>query len=285
MTPTGDLDQYKTWIGRTQSSDDVAAPFPPRALIATLDSGDAAPQTGDALPPCWHWLYFLETAPASQIGPDGHARRGPFLPPVPLPRRMWAGSRLQFPGTIRIGDPVRRDSEILSVEPKSGSSGQMAFVTVRHRISAAGRLAVVEEHDIVYRQAAQPGDKAPTPKQAPADSAWRKDVVPDPVLLFRFSALTFNGHRIHYDLPYVTQEEGYPGLIVHGPLMGLMMLELARRSNPGRKVAAYEFRALSPVFHTTPFAVCARPQDGAVATWIARNDGALAQQGKVSFAD
>ncbi len=287
-----DLEQYKKWIGRTQSNEDVASPFPPRGLIATLDSGDAEPNPGDALPPLWHWLYFLETAPASQIGPDGHAKRGPFLPPVPLPRRMWAGSRLKFPGSIAVGDAIRRDSEIVSVEPKSGNTGQMVFVTVRHKISGNGKLAIVEEHDIVYRQAAQPGDKPPAPKPAPTDGQWRRDVAPDPVLLFRFSALTFNGHRIHYDLPYVTQEEGYPGLIVHGPLMGLMMLELGRRTLPQRQVTAYEFRALSPVFHTTPFTVCAKPQEtgpngaagNGLVTWIARHDGALAQQGKVTFA-
>lgn len=279
-----DLDQYKAWIGRTQSSEDLAAPFPPRALAATLDSGDAEFKPGDPLPPCWHWLYFLEAAPASQIGPDGHPKRGPFLPPVPLPRRMWAGSRLQFPSAIRLGQAIRRESQILSVEPKSGGTGQMVFVTVQHKISGDGKLAIVEEHDIVYRQAPQPGDKAPTSRPAPTDSQWRKDVAPDPVLLFRFSALTFNGHRIHYDLPYVTGEEGYPGLIVHGPLMGLMMLELARRAHPQRRVASYEFRALSPVFHTTPFAVCAKPSETGAATWIARDDGALAQQGKVAFA-
>jgi 3-methylfumaryl-CoA hydratase len=282
-----DLDQYKAWIGRSQTNNDIASPFPPRALIATLDSGDTEPKDGDALPPLWHWLYFLETAPASQIGPDGHAKRGPFLPPVPLPRRMWAGSRLKFPGAINVGDKIHRRSEILAVEPKSGKTGAMVFVTVQHRISANGVLATIEEHDIVYRQAAHPGDRPPPAKAAPSDGKWRKEVVPDPVLLFRFSALTFNGHRIHYDLPYVMQEEGYPGLIVHGPLMGLMMLELARRAQPRRPVAAYEFRALNPVFHTTPFTVCAKPQDdnatGAV-TWVARNDGALAQLGKVTFA-
>jgi 3-methylfumaryl-CoA hydratase len=278
-----DLDQYKAWVGRSQSQEDWAAPFPPRALIATLDSGDAEPKIGDPLPPCWHWLYFLETAPASQIGPDGHAKRGPFLPPVPLPRRMWAGSRLKFPGVINVGDKIHRRSEILAVEPKTGTTGAMVFVTVQHRISANGVLATIEEHDIVYRQAAQPGDRPPPAKPAPTDSQWRKDVAPDPVLLFRFSALTFNGHRIHYDLPYVTQEEGYPGLIVHGPLMGLMMLELARRANPQRRVTAYEFRAMNPVFHTTPFSICARPQDDSAITWIARNDGVLAQLGKATF--
>jgi 3-methylfumaryl-CoA hydratase len=277
------LEQYRAWVGRTQTVEDFAAPFPPRALIATLDSGDATPKIGDPLPPAWHWLYFLETAPASQIGPDGHAKRGPFLPPVPLPRRMWAGSRLKFPGVINIGDLIQRRSEIIAVEPKTGGTGDMVFVTVQHRISAAGVIATIEEHDIVYRQAAKPGDKAVTPKPAATNSLWRKAVTPDPVLLFRFSALTFNGHRIHYDLPYVTQEEGYPGLIVHGPLMGLMMLELARRSNPTRKVAAYEFRALSPVFHTAPFSVHGRPEDDGAVTWIANPTGGLAQLGKVSF--
>ncbi len=278
-----DLEKYRQWVGRTQVQDDIAAPFPPRALIATLDARDPAPARGDPLPPLWHWLYFLDAAPASRIAEDGHPQRGDFLPPVALPRRMWAGSRLHFDGDIRLGDEIRRESQIVSVEPKTGSSGEMVFVTVRHRISAQGKLAITEEQDIVYRQAAKPGDTPAAPKPAPTDAAWTREIDPDPVLLFRFSALMFIGHRIHYDLPYATGVEGYPGLVVHGPLMGLMQMELARRSTPGKRVAAFEFRAMSPVFETTPFAVRGRPEGNGALTWIARNDGALAQQGKVTF--
>jgi 3-methylfumaryl-CoA hydratase len=279
------LDDLKSWIGRTQTVEDLAAPFPVRALIATLDENDPDPKSGDALPPLWHWLYFLEVARQSKLGADGHAERGDFLPPVPLPRRMWAGSRFAFEGEpLRIGDTIKRSSTIKSVEPKSGSTGSMVFVTVQHTISGPRGLSLVEDHDIVYREAPKPGEAARPPKPAPTDATWSRTIDATPPLLFRFSALTFNGHRIHYDQPYVTGTEGYPGLIVHGPLMGLVQIELARRSSPAKIPARFEFRALSPVFAGAPFSVSARREsDGTVSTWIANSTGGLAQQGKVVF--
>ncbi|MBS0548498.1 MAG: MaoC family dehydratase N-terminal domain-containing protein [Proteobacteria bacterium] len=279
------FDDLKSWIGKTQAAGDFAAPFPARALGATLDEDDPEPRMGDALPPLWHWLYFLEAVKASKIGPDGHPERGDFLPPVPLPRRMWAGSRFSFAGEpLRIGDTIERVSTIKSVEPKSGSTGSMVFVTVRHDISGPRGLSLNEEHDIVYREAAKPGEQARPAKPAPSDATWSRKVMPDPVLLFRFSALTFNGHRIHYDQPYVTGTEGYPGLIVHGPLMGLLQIELARRSNPGKVAKSFEFRALSPAFAGNALTAGARRDpDGSIATWIANADGGLAQQGKATF--
>jgi 3-methylfumaryl-CoA hydratase len=194
------LEKLRDWVGRTQVVEDFAAPFPVRALTATFDEKDPDPTNGDPLPPLWHWLYFLDAAPQSKIGPDGHAERGDFLPPVPLPRRMWAGSRFAFDGEpLRVGDAIRRASKIKSVEPKSGSTGSMVFVTVEHTVSGARGASFVEEHDIVYREAARPGEKQREPKPAPTDATWSKKFMADPVLLFRFSALTFNGHRIHYD--------------------------------------------------------------------------------------
>ncbi len=279
------LDRLKDWIGRTQTSEDLAAPFPVRALIAMLDENDPDPKTGDALPPLWHWLYFLEAARQSKLGADGHAERGDFLPPVPLPRRMWAGSRFVFDGEpLRIGETIRRASTVKSVEPKTGSTGAMVFVTVEHAISGPRGLSLVEEHDIVYREAARPGEQARPAKAAPADATWSRRVLPDEVLLFRFSALTFNGHRIHYDQPYVTGSEGYPGLVVHGPLMGMLQIELARRANPGRIARSFEFRALSPAFAGNPLTVGARQEaNSTVTTWIANAQGGLSQQGKAIF--
>jgi 3-methylfumaryl-CoA hydratase len=279
------LEKLRDWVGRTQTTTDLVAPWPVRALAATFDENDPEPKQGDALPPLWHWLYFLDAAPQSKIGPDGHAERGNFLPPVPLPRRMWAGSRLAFTGRpVRIGETITRQSEIKSVEPKTGSSGSMVFVTVRHTVSGPAGPAFTEELDIVYREAAKPGETPKEPKPAPVDATWSKKITPDPVLLFRYSALTFNGHRIHYDQPYVTGAEGYPGLIVHGPLLGMLQMELARRSNSGKIPASFEFRALSPVFAGAAFAVQARREtDGSVTTWIANPKGGLAQQGKVTF--
>lgn len=279
------LDELGGWVGKARTVEDLIAPWPARALLATLDESDSSPVMGDPLPPLWHWLYFHEAVPLSKIGPDGHPERGDFLPPVALPRRMWAGSRFVF-GTepLRIGDTAERRSEIVSIDPKTGSTGAMVFVMVRHTVTGPLGVSVVEEQDIVYREAARPGATARPPKPAPADATWTKSIVPGPVLLFRYSALTFNGHRIHYDHPYVTGTEGYPGLIVHGPLMGLLQMELARRSNRGGMPAGFEFRALSPVFAGPAFTVAARRQsDGSIATWIADAKGGLAQQGKATF--
>ncbi len=279
------LEKLRDWVGKRQTTEDFVAPFPVRALIATFDEKDPDPRNGDPLPPLWHWLYFLDTAPQSKIGSDGHAERGDFLPPVPLPRRMWAGSRFAFDGPpVRIGETIMRRSEIKSVEPKTGSTGAMVFVTVQHTVSGAQGVSFVEEHDIVYREAAKAGEKPRDPKPAPVDATSTRTIMADPVLLFRFSALTFNGHRIHYDQPYVTGSEGYPGLIVHGPLLGMAQIELARRSNAARIPGSFEFRALAPVFAGAAFSVQARREpDGSATTWIADAKGGLAQQGKVTF--
>ncbi len=279
------MGELRGWVGKRHTTEDLIAPWPARAFIALLDEADVVPVDGDPLPPLWHWFYFHDPAPQSKIGPDGHAERGDFLPPIPLPRRMWAGSRFRFEETpLAIGEMATRTSEIKSVEPKTGTSGSMVFVTVQHTISGSSGAAFVEEQDIVYREAAKPGEAPREPKAAATDPTWTKKIVPDPVLLFRYSALTFNGHRIHYDHPYVTGTEGYPGLIVHGPLMGVLQMELARRSNPTRLPLRFEFRALSPVFAGAALTVAARREsDGSLSTWIANQTGGLAQQGKVSF--
>lgn len=279
------FEQYRAWIGRKRHAEDVVTKWPMQAMGATLDTGDPEPREGDPLPPMWHWMYFLEAAPASKIGPDGHPERGDFLPPLPLPRRMYAGSRLTFTRPVHCGEKIVRESEITGVEAKSGSTGTMVFVTLQHRIHGEKGLALVDEQSAVYREAAKPGEAGTKPRPAPQDATWSKTVAPDPVMLFRYSALTFNGHRIHYDHPYVTGVEGYGGLLVHGPLMGMLMCELARRSVPERRLAAYEFRAMSPVTHVHPFTVAARREaDGTLATWIANHEGGLGQQGKAIFA-
>ncbi|MBS0447723.1 MAG: MaoC family dehydratase N-terminal domain-containing protein [Proteobacteria bacterium] len=271
------LEQLARWSGRSEEQHDVVTPQPMRALAATLDR--AAPHDG-VLPPLWHWLYFLPVHAQSELGDDGHARRGGFLPPVPLPRRMWAGGRLTWHAPLRAGDAIVRRSTIASVTHKAGRSGDLVFVVVHHDIEAAGRVALHEEHDIVYRDAPRPGDAAPAPTAAPADAAWRRRIVPDPVLLFRYSALTFNGHRIHYDHPYVTQVEGYPGLIVHGPLIATLLMDLVQRERPDAAVRAFSFRAVKPLFDTAPFEVCGQAaDDGRTAELWARDaEGHLCMQ-------
>jgi 3-methylfumaryl-CoA hydratase len=271
-------EELKAWIGRSETARDTVVATPVVALSATLDWPAAPVETGMPLPPLWHWLYFLPMHRQSEIGADGHARRGGFRPPVPLPRRMWAGSQLEFRAPIRVGDRVARTSNIADVSVKEGRSGPLVFVKVRHelRCNDAAEPALVEFHDIVYREAQRPGDAAPPPQAAPEAATWRRTIVPDDVLLFRYSALTFNGHRIHYDRRYVTEVEGYPGLVVHGPLIATLLLDLLRREAPGADVASFRFKAVRPTFDLHPFHVHGAPQgDGSVRLWAADHEGWL----------
>lgn len=272
----------KEWIGRSEEVSDVATATPYAALSATFDRAAERPSVGVALPALWHWLYFLPLHRQSEIGPDGHAKRGGFLPPVPLPRRMWAGSQFEFHKPLAIGDAMTRTSTIHDVTEKAGRTGPLVFVKVRHEIRRANEadIALTEYHDIVYREAPRPDDVAPPPKAAPASSTWEKKWVPDDVLLFRYSALTFNGHRIHYDRKYVTEVEGYPGLIVHGPMIATLLLDLLRHQMPDAVVARYEFRAVRPVFDINHFFVCGEPQpDGkTIRLWAKDHEGWLTME-------
>jgi 3-methylfumaryl-CoA hydratase len=279
------LAHLRDWIGRSETRHDTATLQPVAALIATLDRDDPQPQVGDPLPALWHWLYFLPLAPAREISEDGHPKRGGFLPPVPLPRRMWAGGRLEFTRPLRIGDAIERTSRILDVTTKSGRSGSLVFVTVRHEVSDTQGLALSEEHDIVYRDPPQPGASAPTPTPAPSNHTFSREIAPDPVLLFRYSALTFNGHRIHYDRSYVTEVEGYPGLIVHGPLIATLLMDLARRQYPQAQVRKFAFKAVRPLFDIHRFTVCGREESpGHLALWARDHEGMLAMQATAEFA-
>ena len=252
----------KEWIGRSETIVDIATATPYAALAATLDRAPERPFAGTPLPALWHWLYFLPLHRQSEIGPDGHAKRGGFLPPVPLPRRMWAGSQFEFHQPLLVGDTLTRTSTIADVTEKSGRTGALVFVKVRHEIrrNQETDIALTEFHNIVYRESAKPDDVAPPPKAAQANATWEREWIPDDVLLFRYSALTFNGHRIHYDRRYVTGVEGYPGLIVHGPLIATLLLDLLRHQRPDARVAKYEFRAIRPTFDTHHFFVCGEPQ-------------------------
>ena len=265
------------WIGRSETVEDTATATPYAALSATLDQPDTTrPASGTPLPPLWHWLYFLPIHAQSDIGPDGHARRGGFMPPVPLPRRMWAGSDFEFHEPLRVGDALSRTSTLIDVKEKSGRTGSLIFVRVRHEIrrNGAPEVALTEHHNIVYRAAAEPGDVAPPPPAAPDPSAWQRSIVPDDVLLFRYSALTFNGHRIHYDRQYVTEVEGYPGLIVHGPLIATLLMDLLRRQQPDARVLRFEFKAVRPTFDTHAFSVHGQPSpDGKTVHLWGRDHG------------
>jgi 3-methylfumaryl-CoA hydratase len=276
------LSALRDWVGRTETHTDELTAAPLRGLAATLGRHDPAPVPGTELPPLWHWLYFLPQHDAAEIGPDGHARRGGFLPPVPLPRRMWAGGRLVWErgNSLVVGDTAKRVSRIASVSHKAGRSGDLVFVTVVHELHNARGLALTEEHDIVYRAAPPPGASAPEPVPAESSAAWQRELTPDEVLLFRYSALTFNGHRIHYDRPYVTAVEGYPGLVVHGPLIATLLLDLLRREAPHAFVRRFEFKAVRPSFDGVPLSLKGQPQaDGkTVRLWAHSPEGWLAMQ-------
>ena len=279
------LAHLRTWEGRSESVRDEINAAPVRSLSATLDRNDPEPAAGTELPPLWHWLYFLPRHLQSELGPDGHARLGGFLPPVPLPRRMWAGGRLQWHTPLRIGEAAERTSRIVSVTHKSGRTGDLVFVVVRHAVSGPGGLALTEEHDIVYRAPADPDQPAPPPQPAPTEAAWVRDIVPDPVLLFRYSALTFNGHRIHYDRSYVTQVEGYPGLIVHGPLIATLLVDLVRREHPGASLKSFSFKAVRPTFDIHPFRVCgSSAPGGGIRLWAQDHEGWLTMQAQAELA-
>ena len=267
------------WIGRTTELNCWLDPWRAQALHATLDATDAVPEEGTVLSPGWHWAYFLDTVPSKELGPDGHPRRGGFMPPVPLPRRMWAGSRLEFLAPIALGESARRVSRVLGIEEKSGRSGQLCFVTVEHEIHGASGAAIRETQDIVYRDLVT-GGSAAAPQSAPRDPQWQREWCFDSPRLFRYSAITFNSHRIHYDREYVTKEEGYPGLVVHGPLLATLMLELVRAHLP-RPLRRFEFRAIAPVFDGQTIVACGKPDGDRVDLWISGESGALHMRGNV----
>jgi 3-methylfumaryl-CoA hydratase len=273
----------------------------PAAAFAGLIGAPAPPlETGDPLPPMWHWFTLLEHPAQAELGADGHPARGPFLPPIPGRRRMWAGGRLRLTAPIPVGAQLSARSGVAAVSVRSGRRGELAFVTVRHELSVDGAPVGVEEQDIVYRsepdQTASRG-KTPAPPETPEPSvppvppetpvpsvppetartpaapepsgAWRAELATDPVLLFRFSALTYNGHRIHYDRPYATQVEGYPDLVVHGPLLALLALELPRVHAPGRAVRSFGYRLIRPAFVPATMVSEAIPEGATVELTVA----------------
>ena len=276
-------EDLSAWIGKEEQVHDVITAWPIVALRATLDLPEVDVGPGTALPPLWHWLYFLPTTTRSSLGPDGHAKRGGFLPPVTLPRRMYAGGRFDFRDPLRVGDEAIRTSRIVDVAEKQGRSGRLVFVTVRHEIGAASGVALVEEQDLVYRDVPARRAVFEAGAEAPAAAAWERTFTPDEVLLFRFSALTFNGHRIHYDHPFVTGEEGYPGLVVHGPLTALLLAELAQ-NGLGRRLRSFSFRGTAPLFCGEAVTLRGEPQGaGAVlAAWS--HDNRLAMTAEADLA-
>ncbi|MBX9897571.1 MAG: MaoC family dehydratase N-terminal domain-containing protein [Qipengyuania sp.] len=274
-----DLDHLRQWIGREEVSEDVITPALAARFHATLDLPGAPASQGEAAPALIHFCLCQPAAPMTELGSDGHPAKGGFLPPVPLPRRMWASSAIDFHAGLRVGDVVAKRSRVAEVTAKSGRSGNLCFVTVEHEIRARDGLAISERQTIVYREAAGPGaSAAPVPEAAP-QGVTVETIGPSAPLLFRYSALTFNGHRIHYDLPYATGEEHYPGLVVHGPLQATLLVHLAARCNGGRAPDHFSFRGVQPAIGGEALSLNAGPLiDNSMELWSARPGGPLAMQ-------
>jgi 3-methylfumaryl-CoA hydratase len=263
-------DDFTAWIGKQESATDRLDAARTNALRAALGDSETA-RDGDPLPLLHHWLYFWNAQPPEGLGPDGHPAKGGFLPPVPLPRRMWAGGRLTFQQPLLIGEEISRTSTILDVTAKSGKSGALVFVTVRHELSGESGVAIIEEQDLVYREPAAAGSNALLDQKSPVPVAsWHRSVMPDTVLLFRYSALTMNGHRIHYDRPYAMGEEAYPALVVHGPLQASLLAGLAVR-NSLSPITRFEFRGQSPAFDGATLHICGEPTDTGASLWTEQN--------------
>src|SRR5260221_9654988 len=279
-----DLDHLRQWIGKsTEASDTVTAQLV-KALRATLFQDIGEPKAGDAAPWPTHWCLAQPVFPMSMLGPDGHPTRGGFLPPVPLPRRMWAGGELAFLDAVRVGDEVTRTSRIADVTMKTGSTGALCFVAVEHTIATPRGVAIRERQDIVYRDlsAAQPSAPA-KPAPPPPVAKHRESHMADPVLLFRYSALTFNGHRIHYDRDYVTKVEGYPCLVFHGPLQAALIVELAARLHGGAAPKKLGYRGVQPLFESSEFTVNANKAASGMELWIANAEGQPTMKGTATW--
>ncbi|MBS7846460.1 MaoC family dehydratase N-terminal domain-containing protein [Pseudomonas fluorescens] len=269
---------YSAWIGRRQESHDQISFNLVKRIAATL--GEPAPKPGESLPPLWHWAFFQEPVQEEELGSDGHPALGGFLPPAHNRNRMWAGSRLEFYQPLQVQAEVSCVSTIINVEEKHGRTGSLLFVTVRHEYFQSGQRALQDEQDIVYREPTppKPGNTEPLP-----EAQWQEPVEPSPTLLFRYSAVTFNGHRIHYDWPYVTDKEGYPGLVVHGPLIATLNLRAFTNAHPGARLKRFTFRGVRPLISPKAFEVGGRLIGiGKAQVWAGNEDG-TAQIGEIEF--
>jgi hydroxyacyl-ACP dehydratase HTD2-like protein with hotdog domain len=272
---------FEAYLGKTESRSDIVLPVMAQALAATVDVAVPA----RVLPALWHWTLFQDWLPPAALGPDGHPKRGGFLPPLhDLPRRMWAGGRVSFPGDLWVGDSVTRTSTIARIEEKDGGSGRLVFVTVRHEISSPRGLAISEEQDIVYRGTSGAAVKDAAPSPPPPQGAWTRLVQGDPLLLFRYSALTGNSHRIHYDLEYVKGVEGYPGLLVHGPLQATWLADMVGRGVPGARIAQFSYRGQRPAFHMKPMTLLGWIDCGAIRLESRDHTGAVCMAARAELA-
>lgn len=278
---TNNIEKLLQWKGRSQTSVEMVSAEWCRRVGHTLDRVDVL-GAGDVLPPLWHFTMHLDSVPLRGVGQDGHPERGGFLPPVALPRRMWAGSRISFVDDVLVGDTVAKTSTVENIVMKQGRTGLLCFVTVRHELSVVGDVRIIEEQDLVYRDDADPDAPKPPGKQAPEAPDWSEIIEPSEVMLFRYSAMTFNGHRIHYDREYARNVEGYEGLVVHGPLTATLLADLSVGAT-GRRLASFSFRGVSPLFDTAPFTIAGSATEGGATMWAESPTGQVAMQAEAVY--
>lgn len=277
--------EYSSWLGKKEQRTEVIDPVRVAAFAATLDL-TTDPEPGEELPPGWQWLFFNPVARRRELGADGHPKRGGFLPPIDLPRRLWAGSRITYLEPVIIGETATRHSEIVQIQNKAGRRGPLWFVTVKHITSMNDRVCSVEEQDIVYRGTLPSGTAPPPTEPAPAQAQWSREVHTDTTLLFRYSALTFNGHRIHYDQAYAQQVEGYPDLLVHGPLTATLIQQFVLDCHPGHRLKTFNFRGANPLYVGRPFTLQGQldPATDTINTWARGPEGELSMQAVATLA-
>ena len=280
MDQTNDADELSPWIGRTEVVTDVVSPQSVDHLAKTLDC-ETGLNTGDRLPPLWHFCYFIESDGLSHLGPDGHSLKGGFLPPIALPRRMWASGRFTFHKDLHVGDEVERTATVKGIDHKSGASGPLIFVTVDYEYVVRGATVLTEEKDLVYRANPEPNAPAPKTRPAPEGGQWQTAVTPTSVMLFRYSAVTFNSHRIHYDRDYARDVEGYAGLVVHGPLTATLLAALAEQRR-SQRLRTFSFRASAPLFDQ-PFSIDGKESPDGADLWAATPNGNLAMTASATF--
>ena len=280
------IDELKSHIGNKVEDHDLATEAPLREMIVTFDRADVVPAKGEAIHPGWHGCYFLPLSRRETLGEDGLPTDTGVLPKMPLPRRMFAGGRFEFHAPIKVGDNLRRETELMDLSMREGGTGVLIFTKIANRIYNDNGLCVVEERHGVFREGLKTGEKSGIPKRDPVpnDLPWRSEMNPDVVQLFRYSAITFNPHRIHYDRTYATEVEGYPGLVVHGPFTTQCLLDFVRDMNPGKEMATFDMRARAPLFDIAPFTLCGRPADEGCEVWAATPEGTVAMQAHVTFA-
>jgi len=277
------MENFDAWIGKIEITPDLSNPRPVAMMQALLNEPN---KQLTQLPHLYHWLYFLPIVNGEDLAEDGHPKKGGFLPPIPFPKRMWAGGRLQFLNPILVNQNIRRESEISKIDFKQGKTGNMYFVTVKHSIFADGQLAIIEEQDIVYREAsnAAPATQVPVPAPiAVKQYSYKKTFPVNTTTLFHYSALTFNSHKIHYDRPYSMEQEGYPGLVVHGPLLATLLMHTFTQKHPNKQILSFDFRAVKPVFDFNEFYICGNLQSEEAELWIEHTDGQAAMKAKVTF--